>query len=120
MIGGVRASEVTARQAAIGGIAASRVSVEGGYVSGIAAREATVKRGIVRSVLAQDARVEQSLVRSVVANRLEAGPSTAIMIAVARRIDGQAKVLLDWRGALAFGAVLGAAAAIGMVARRRS
>ena len=72
-------------------------------VSGIAAREVTVSQGLVRGVVAQNVRVEQALVRSVVANRFEAGPTTAIGVALARRIDGEAKILFDWRGGLAFG-----------------
>lgn len=117
-IGGVRAGDVAARQAVVGGIAAGHASVEMGTVGGIAAREATVQQGAVRGVFAQNVHVEQALVRSVVANRVETGPTTAILVAVARRIDGEAKVLLDWRGALALGAVLGAVYAAVRLLRR--
>ena len=108
-IGGVRATDVTARLAAVGGIAANHASVDKGFVSGIAAREATVRQGYVRGMLAQQVHLEQALVRSVVANTVQAGPSTGIAVALARRIDGEAKILLDWRGALALGATLGVA-----------
>jgi hypothetical protein len=117
-IGGVRAGDVAARQAAVGGIAAGHASVEMGAVGGIAAREVTLQQGAVRGVLAQNVHVEQALVRSVVANRVETGPTTAILVAVARRIDGEAKVLLDWRGALAVGAVIGAVYAFVRLVRR--
>lgn len=117
-IGGVRATDVTARLAVVGGIAANHASVQQGAVQGIVAREATVRQGIVRGVVAQNAHVEQSLVRAVVANTVEAGPSTGILFAVARRIDGDAKILLDWRGALAFGASLGAFLALIRFSRR--
>lgn len=117
-IGGVRATDVTARLAAVGGIAANHASVEMGSVGGIAAREATVRQGMVRGIVAQHAHVEQALVRAVVANTMQAGPSTGIFIALARRIDGEAKILLDWRGALAFGAGLGAFLALIRLARR--
>jgi hypothetical protein len=117
-IGGVRAGDVAARQAVVGGIAAGQASVEMGAVNGIAAREVTVQQGAVRAVLAQNVHVEQAIVRSVVANRVETGPTTAILVALARRIDGEAKVLLDWRGALALGAVLGAAYAAVRLLRR--
>jgi hypothetical protein len=117
-IGGVRAGDVAARQAVVGGIAAGHASVEMGAIGGIAAREATVQQGAVRGVFAQTVHVEQALVRSVVANRVETGPTTAILVAVARRIDGEAKVLLDWRGALALGAVLGAIYAAVRLLRR--
>jgi hypothetical protein len=117
-IGGVRATDVTARLAVIGGIAANHASVQQGAVNGILAREATVRQGIVRGVVAQHVHVEQSMVRAVVANTVEAGPSTGILFAVARRIDGDAKILLDWRGALAFGASLGAFLALIRITRR--
>jgi hypothetical protein len=117
-IGGVRATDVRARLAAIGGIAANHVSVERGVVNGILAREATVRLGTARGVVAQRVHVEQSIVRAVVANTVEAGPSTGILFAVARRIDGDAKIMLDWRGALAFGASLGAFLALIRFSRR--
>ena len=119
-IGGVRATDVSARLAAIGGITANHVSLEKGAVSGIAAREATIRQGVVRGVLAQNAHLEQALVRVVVANTVQAGPTTGILVAVARQIDGEAKILLDWRGALAFGASLGAFLALIRLARHRS
>ncbi len=118
-IGGVRAGDVAARQAIVGGIAAGHASVEMGLVNGIAARDVTVQQGAVRGVLAQHVHVEQAVVRSVVANRVTAGPTTGILVAVARRIDGEAKILLDWRGGLAFGAALGAFIALIALARRR-
>jgi hypothetical protein len=117
-IGGVRATDVAARLAVVGGIAANHVSVEVGAVNGIVAREATVRQGLVRGVLAQNVRVEQAVVRSVVASTVRAGPGTGILVALAGRIDGEAKILVDWRGALAFGAALGAFLALIRLARR--
>ena len=117
-IGGVRATDVTARLAIIGGIAANNASVERGAVGGIVSREATVRLGSVRGVVAQHAHVEQAFVRAMVANTVQTGPSTGILFAVARRIDGDAKILLDWRGALAFGASLGAFLALIRFSRR--
>jgi hypothetical protein len=117
-IGGVRATDVAARQALVGGIAAGRASVEMGLVNFIAAREATLQQGAVRGVLGQTVHLEQTIVRTVVANHVQAGPTTAILVALARRIDGEARILLDWRGALALGAVLGTAYALVRLLRR--
>ena len=117
-IGGVRATDVKARLAVIGGIAANHASVERSVVNGLVAREATVRQGTVRGVVAQHAHVEQAFVRAMVANTVQTGPSTGILFAVARRIDGEAKILLDWRGALAFGAGLGALLALIRITRR--
>jgi len=117
-IGGVRATDVAARLAVVGGIAANHASVEMGMVNGILAREATVQQGMVRGVVAQNVRVEQAFVRAVVANTVQTGPTTGILVAFARRIDGEAKILVDWRGGLAFGAALGAFLALIRLARR--
>ncbi|HSW41598.1 MAG TPA: hypothetical protein VLM76_03725 [Patescibacteria group bacterium] len=117
-IGCVRATDVTARLAVVGGIAADHVSIDVGAASAIVAREVTVRQGIVRGVAAQHAHVEQALVRSVVASTVHAGPSTGILFAVARQIDGEARIFLGWRGALAFGAGLGAFLALIRLSRR--
>jgi hypothetical protein len=119
-VGGIRAGDVYVRNGVVGGIAGRDASVEMGLVGGIAAREASVSQGVVRAVLAQDVRIEQSVVRSVVANRVQVGPTTAIGFVIARRIDGNPRVLLDWRGALALAAVFGALAGILRLSRRRA
>ena len=111
-IGGIRAEDVDVRAGVVGGIAADHVSMGRGLVGGIVAREARVSQGVVRALVAQEVHVEQSFVRAVVANRIEAGPATVIGFAVARRVDGDARILFDWRGALALGAVFGALAAV--------
>jgi hypothetical protein len=118
VVGTIRAEDVHVRTGAVGGITGEHASVEMGMVGGIAAREASVSQGVVRAVLAQDVRIEQSFVRTVVANRVQAGPTTAIAFVIARRVDGNAKILFDWRGALALAAVFGALAAAIRVRRR--
>ncbi len=117
-IGGIRADDVHVRTGVVGGIAADHASMGRGLVGAILAREARVSQGVVRALVAQEVHVEQSFVRAVVANRVEAGPATVIGFAVARRVDGDAKILFDWRGALALGAVFGALAAVFRLRRR--
>ena len=117
-IGGIRAQDVHVRAGVVGGIAAGHASLERGLVGGIAAREARISQAVVRAVVAQEVHVEQSFVRAVVANRVEAGPATVIGFAVARRVDGDARILFDWRGALALAAVFGALAAVFRLRRR--
>ncbi len=119
-VGGIRAQDVHVRTGVVGGIAGEHASVEMGVVGAIAAREASVSQGVVRTVLAQDVRIEQSLVRTVVANRVQVGPTTAIAFVLARRVEGNPRILLDWRGALAFAAVFGALAAVFRVSRRKA
>jgi hypothetical protein len=117
-VGGIRARDVHVRNGIVGGMAGDHASVEMGLVGGIAAREASVSQGIVRAVAAQEVRIEQSFVRTIVANRVQAGPTTAIAFVVARRVDGDARILFDWRGALALAAVFGALAAVFRLRRR--
>jgi hypothetical protein len=117
-VGGIRAQDVHLRTGVVGGIAAGQASLERGLVGGIAAREAHVTQSVVRVVVAQEVHVEQSFVRAVVANHVEAGPATVIGFAVARRVDGEARILFDWRGALALAAVFGALAALFRLRRR--
>jgi hypothetical protein len=119
-VGGIRAQDVHVRTGMVGGIAGERASVEMGMVGGIAAREASVSQGAVQAVLAQEVRIEQSLVRTIVANRVQAGPTTAIAFVIAGRVDGNARILFDWRGALALGAALGAFLALIRVSRHRA
>jgi len=120
LVGGIRADEVQVRTGVVGGIAAGRAGVELGFVGAVAARTASFSRAIVRSVVAQDVRLEQSFARVVVANRVETGPATGIGFVVARHVDGDARILFDWRGGLALGMVLGAFAALFRVARHRA
>jgi hypothetical protein len=119
-VGGIRAQDVHVRSGVVGGIAGEHASVEMGLVGGMAAREASVSQAVVRTVLAQDVRIEQSLVRTVIANRVQVGPTTAIAFVLARRVDGNPRILLDWRGVLALAAVFGALAAVFRVSRRKA
>ena len=43
--------------------------------------------------------------------------STAVLFLLARRVSGDIRVMFDWRGAIAFGAVAGVVA--GLIARTR-
>ena len=56
--------------------------------------------------------------RSMVAQNVTTGPRTFIGIAIAQNISGEARVLLDWRGGLAFGAAAGVVAGLVRLAGR--
>jgi hypothetical protein len=51
--------------------------------------------------------VGQSLVRSLVANDVRFDRPSGVLVMLARRVEGDVRVLLDWRGALALGASIG-------------
>jgi hypothetical protein len=65
---------------------------------------------------ARDATIDQSLVMSVLAQKVTIRQPSVIGVLVANRVDGSVKPLLDWRGALAFGAAF---AVVSRILRRR-
>jgi hypothetical protein len=106
-VGRVDSTEISVHQGAIGGARADRITVERGAIGGAVAREVQLSQGFARGVLARNVRIEQSIARSVVAADVTTGGPTFIGILLARRVVGDVRVLLDWRGALAFGAAAG-------------
>jgi hypothetical protein len=61
--------------------------------------------------------VDQSFVRTLVAREVTFRKPSAALVVIAQRVGGDVRVLLDWRGALAFGAVAGVIG--GLIARSR-
>jgi hypothetical protein len=59
------------------------------------------------SIIARDVRIEQSAVRMLVANNVQSTRMTGVFFLVARKVEGDVRTLLDWRGAIAFGAAFG-------------
>ena len=119
-IGRVDATEVAVTQGAIGAARADRVSVEMGALGAALGREISVSRGAAGTVIAQHARVEQSLVRTLIAQDVTIHRPSAVIFLLAQRVTGEVKVLLDWRGALAFGAAFGLLAGLLGRGRKRS
>ena len=118
-VGRVDSTDISVHQGAIGGARADRITIERGALGGALAREVQLSQGVARGVLAQSVRIEQSVVRSVVAADVTTGGPTFIGVLLARQVVGDVKVLLDWRGALAFGAAAGLVSSlIRRVARR--
>lgn len=106
-IGRARAVDIAVSQGGIGMARGDRVSVEMGAIGAALGGEVRVTQGAVGSVLARDVRIEQSAVRSVIANNVVFERTTGVLFLLARRVEGDVRVLLDWRGAVAFGAALG-------------
>jgi hypothetical protein len=69
--------------------------------------------------VAREVHLEQSIVRTVIANEVHADRTTGVLLLLARRVDGDVRTLLDWRGALAFGAAFGIVASLFRRGRRR-
>jgi hypothetical protein len=79
--------------------------------------EVRVSQGFARSVLARDVRIEQGGARTVIASRATFERNSGTFVLIAGKVDGNVRTILDWRGALAFGAAFGLVA--GLVRRRR-
>lgn len=119
-VGRAEATTIDVRQGAIGAARAGSVSVDQGALGAALAGDVRVSQGIARTVVARTVAVEQSFVRTLVAGEVKVERATGIGILVARRVVGDVRVLLDWRGALAFGAAAGFVAGLVRRAGRRS
>jgi len=116
-VGRVDATEVTVSQGAIGAARGERIEVTMGAVGAALGGHVTVSQGIATTVLAQDAHVEQAFVRTLIARDVTFGRPSGVIFLVAQRVSGDVRVLLDWRGAIAFGAAFGVFA--GLLGRGR-
>ena len=110
------AQDVAVNMGGIGLARGDRVSVElGGLGLGLA-RELRLTQGAARTVLAREAHVDQGLIGTVIAGQARFERNTGMLILIAGRVEGNVRTLLDWRGALAFGAAIGVA--LGLLRRR--
>src|SRR3954464_4648069 len=119
-IGRVDAEEVFVEQGGIGAVRGDRVSVELGGIGAVLAGEARVTQGAVGTVVARSAAVEQSVIRTLVAADVHVDRPTGVLFLLAARVSGDVRPVLDWRGALAFGAAAGLVLGIFRGARRAS
>jgi hypothetical protein len=117
-VGQLTATDVSITQGGIGAVRADRVSVELGGVGAALTDQLDVHQGVVGAVIARDAAFEQAGVRTLIANRVHFGPNSGAGFVLAARVDGDVRTLLDWRGAIAFGAAAGLTMAL-LRGRRR-
>jgi len=117
--GGIARAQADDINVRMGGVAlarADRVSVEMGGIALSLAREAHVTQGVARTILAQDVRVDQGLVGTAFAGKVTFEQPSGVFLLIAGKTEGPVKALLDWRGALAFGAIFGLL--LGLLRRR--
>jgi hypothetical protein len=105
-VGMVDAGDVQVAQGALGGARAENVSVEQGALGAALATNVEVRQGYARSILARQVQLDRAAARIVVAADVRADRS-AVMFLIARRVSGDVRVMFDWRGAIAFGAIAG-------------
>lgn len=115
-IGNARADDITVSMGGVALARADRISVEMGGVGIAFAREAQLTQGVARTVLAQDVRVDQGLIGTAVAGKVTFERPSGVFLLLAGRTEGPVKAILDWRGALAFGAAFGLL--VGLLRRR--
>lgn len=111
-LGSVEAREIVVTQGAIGAARATTVNIEMGALGAALAGEVSVTQGFARTVVAREVHLDQALAQSILADRVTMKAGSAALIIIARRVDGQVRALLDWRGALALGAGIGAVVAL--------
>ena len=119
-VGRVDATHLTVKQGAIGGAKGERIDVQMGAVGAALGGHVTLEQGFAGTVLAQEARIEQSVVRTLVARDVTFSHPSAVVFMLAQRVNGEVRVLLDWRGAIAFGAAFGVIAGLFGRGRKRS
>ena len=119
-IGRVDATDVAVTQGAVGAARADRVSVEMGALGAALAREVSISQGAAGTIVAREVRVEQAFVRSILAREVSIHRPSAVVFLLAQKVSGEVKVLLDWRGALAFGASFGILSGLLGRGRRKS
>jgi len=116
-IGRVRAVDVAVSQGGIGLAQGERVSVEMGGIGAALGGEVRVTQGAVNAIVARDVRIEQAGVRTMIANNIHVERTTGVLVMIARHVEGDVRTLLDWRGAVAFGAAFGLV--VSLFSRRR-
>lgn len=111
-----QATDIAVSQGAVGLARGERVSVEMGALGFAVSGQTRVSQGVVGRLLGREVHLEQGAIGSVLADHVTFGRTSGAAIVIARRVDGEIRPLLDWRGALAVGAVAGLL--IGLLRRR--
>ncbi|MEX2184051.1 MAG: hypothetical protein WEC14_06355 [Chloroflexota bacterium] len=111
-IGRAKATDIALSQGGIGLAQGGRISVEMGGIGLAVAREARVSQGGVQTMLARDVRFEQGIVGTIAANHVTVQQPAFVGIVLARHVHGEVRALLDWRGGLALGVVVGLLSAV--------
>ena len=88
-----------------------------GAIGAAFAGEVRVTQGFAGSIIAREATLEQGIARNVIAQKRDDQPPVGDRVLIAQHVEGDVRPILEWRGALAAGAVIGLVAAIGIAVR---
>ena len=117
-IGRAEADDIAVRMGAIGFARGERISVELGAIGVAIGSDVSVTQGFARTVVARNAVVHQGGARTIVAGNVTLEGRSNTVLLVARKVEGDVRTLLDWRGALAVGAGLAIAAGLLRLGKR--
>jgi hypothetical protein len=95
----------TLDQVSLANLTADRAEVTQGAIAHARVKDLLVRQGAVALVESSgQVRLDQSAAAAVVGDQVELGAGSIALLVVAREVHGDVKPLIDWRGALAFGA----------------
>jgi hypothetical protein len=117
-IGRARATDIAVSAGGIGLASGERVSLEMGGLVGAVGRDVRLVQSISRVVGGGRATVDQSIVGSLVAGEVTLRQPSGILVLLAGRVHGDVRPVVDWRGALAFGAAAGLVLGLLRIGRR--
>jgi hypothetical protein len=80
------------------------VSLERGVIGAAFGKEAHLVQSMSNVVMGGETTVDQSLVGTMVSGHVTVRQPSAIGVLIAGRVEGSVRPILDWRGAIAFGA----------------
>ena len=112
------ADDIAVRMGAVGFARGERISVELGAIGVAIGSNVSVTQGFARTVLARNAVVHQGGARTIVAGNVTLQGRSSTVLLVARKVEGDVRTVLDWRGALAVGAGLALAAGLLRLGKR--
>ena len=112
----VDARDVSVHQGGIAIARADRVTTDMGAIALAVSGETKLQRSFARAMFARDVTVDQGAVWNLAAGRVTFQRQGFAGIVIAGRVDGEVRAILDWRGAIAMGAVAGIL--VGLLRRR--
>ena len=115
-IGSATATDLALSQGGIGFARGEVVSVEMGAIGVAMADRARLSQGVAQAMIAREATFEQGILGTLVAESVTVRQPSLVGLLLANRVEGEVRTLLDWRGAIAAGAVIGLL--VGILRRR--
>ena len=116
-IGRARAGGIAVSQGGVGLAQADKVSLDRGMIGAAFGQETRLVQSMSNVVMGSETTVDQSLVGAMVSGNVTVRQPSAIGILIAGRVEGSVRPILDWRGAIAFGAAY--AVVVGILRRAR-